>query len=183
MGREVRRVPPNWQHPQREDGDFIPLFDGSVRWTDKGKVWENVCEYRQRRWDEEKEAWSRGLRRDFGDETKWVPYDLKYAGTPYEEWDGKRPDAKDYMPYFTPEEATHFQMYEECTEGTPISPIFASPEELARWLADNGASAMGSETATYEQWLNVCRGSYAPSMVFAGGKLMSGVEATELDKK
>jgi hypothetical protein len=62
-----------------------------------------------------------------------------------------------------------------------------SPEALARWLADNGASSFGSMTATYEQWLVVCRGNSAPSMVMAlsstGSTMMSGVEAiAELEK-
>lgn len=26
MGREVRRVPANWEHPKDERGNFIPLF-------------------------------------------------------------------------------------------------------------------------------------------------------------
>jgi len=56
-------------------------------------------------------------------------------------------------------------MYENTSEGTPISPPFETPEELARWLADNNASAFGGMTATYEQWLATCKGLYAPSMV------------------
>lgn len=28
MGREVRRVPAEWQHPKDERGRYIPLFDG-----------------------------------------------------------------------------------------------------------------------------------------------------------
>ena len=43
------------------------------------------------------------------------------------------------------EERTHYQMYETCTEGTPISPVMETPENLARWLADNGASAFGGQ--------------------------------------
>lgn len=41
-------------------------------------------------------------------------------------------------------------IYETCSEGSPISPAFETPEELARWLTDN---SFGSMTATYEQWL------------------------------
>lgn len=52
-------------------------------------------------------------------------------------------------------ERTHYMMYETTSEGTPISPAFATPEELARWLADTGASAFGSLTATYQDWLSV----------------------------
>ena len=68
-------------------------------------------------------------------------------------------------------------MYEDTTEGTPISPAFATPEELARWLADTGASAFGDSTATYEQWLHVCKGGWAPSAVIDINGMRSGVEA------
>lgn len=73
-------------------------------------------------------------------------------------------------------------MYENTSEGTPISPAFETPEELAHWLADNGASAFGSETASYESWLRICRGGFAPGMIItqhADGieTIQNGVEA------
>lgn len=99
------------------------------------------------------------------------------------DWGGG-PVREDYMPEWTPDEATYYMMYENVTEGTPISPAFATPEELARWLADNGASASGSRTASYEAWLNVCRGGYAPSGAYSPHiGFVSGVEAMELLKK
>lgn len=93
--------------------------------------------------------------------------------------EGNPPDANDYMPAWTQAEATHLMMYEEVSEGTPISPAFATPEELARWLVDNKAYAggMGDGTASYEGWLRVARGGWAPSAVIANGVFMSGVEA------
>ena len=88
------------------------------------------------------------------------------------------PERDDYMPTWPDSERTHLQMYETCSEGTPISPVFATPEELARWLADNGASAFGRMTATYEEWMVIARGkSSVGSMVIVGGREMSGVEA------
>lgn len=78
---------------------------------------------------------------------------------------GSAPDKRCYMPDWPESERTHYMMYETTPEGTPISPAFATPEELARWLADNGANAGGGATATYEAWLRVCRGGYAPSAV------------------
>ena len=81
------------------------------------------------------------------------------------------------MPNWPAEQRTHLMMYEDTSEGTPISPAFKTPEELARWLADNNASAFGSDTASYEAWLRVARGGWAPSMVVADGKVQNGVEA------
>lgn len=82
------------------------------------------------------------------------------------------------MPEWTDKERTHYQMYQTVSEGTPVSPVFATPEGLAKWLADNEIDA-GRGPATYKQWLNVARGGYAPSAVIINGQVMSGVEATE----
>lgn len=69
-------------------------------------------------------------------------------------------------------------MYENTSEGTPISPVFETPEALARWLADNNASAFGGMGATYEQWLATCREGFAPSAVFSPSTgMISGVAA------
>jgi len=91
-------------------------------------------------------------------------------------WNGGGPQANDYMPDWPVSERTHYMMYEDTSEGTPISPAMESPEALAHWLADNGASSFGRSTATYEQWLTICRGAWAPSMVMEGGVMKSGVE-------
>lgn len=158
MGREVRRVPANWQHPKDERGRFIPLFDGAD------------YERRASDWDEGAAKWARGEFPDYaGEESKKLTY---------EEWKGERPKAEDYMPNWPDSERTHYMMYEDTSEGTPISPAFATPEELARWLADAGASAFGSSTASYEAWLRVAEGGYAPSAVYTPEHgLQSGVEA------
>jgi hypothetical protein len=93
----------------------------------------------------------------------------------YEQWAGQRPHRDDYMPNGPAEERTHLMMYEDTSEGTPISPAFKTPEELARWLADNGASAFGRDTASYASWLRVARGGFAPSMVMVDGVMQNGV--------
>jgi hypothetical protein len=86
------------------------------------------------------------------------------------------PDKRDYMPDWPEEQRTHYMMYEDTSEGTPISPAFATPEELAQWLVDNGASAFAGETASYDAWLRIARGGFAPSAVLDSGQLKSGVE-------
>lgn len=69
-----------------------------------------------------------------------------------------------------------WQMWEDVSDGSPMSPVFETPEELAKWLADSKASASGRMTASYEQWLRtILRGS-AISMVMQGGVIRSGVE-------
>lgn len=161
MSREVRRVPANWEHPKDKRGNLIPLHDGFIK--------------RLAEWDEGNAKWQEGLRSDWSG--GWEPIGPDIASKTYEQWDGERPAQVDYMPDWPIEQRTHYQMYETCTEGTPISPVMDSPEKLARWLADNKASAFGSQTATYEQWLGMIGEGWAPSGVIAGGLMQSGVEA------
>ena len=165
MGREVRRVPKDWEHPKHECGpsvgNHIPLHDGS---------YEAIA----REWEEECAKWCTGWRPDCADAE-----DQKRPNTAlaFAHWHGDRPTPGEYMPDWPEEERTHLQMYDVVTEGTPISPVMETPEALARWLTDNGASSLEHDTATYEQWLRVCRGGLAPSMVMDSKGLRSGVEA------
>lgn len=145
MGREVRRVPADWQHPKNEYDRYKPLYPGEKYPMDAAGFMEK--------------ANAEGLQEAI-------------------DWYGQAPDQNDYMPNWPEAERTHYMMYEDTSEGTPISPAFATPEELARWLADTGASAFGSQTASYEGWLRVAQGGYAPSAVsVGGGPLVSGVDA------
>lgn len=172
MGREVRRVPKDWQHPKDGFGRYVPLHGRSYL--------VDVAE-----WDEEYAQWQRGYLRNYGKGSdKYVPKDeQRYHTMPYSEWNGRRPDEADYMPDWAKSERTHLQMYENTSEGTPISPVMETPEQLARWLVDNGASACGSMTATYEQWLAMAKAGWAPTMMFSPQNgLVSGVEAAAKEK-
>lgn len=162
MGRAIRMVPKDWKHPMREDGQYIPLLDYSFATDDK-------------EWDEGYAKWQQGFQRDFRDSEKWLPIDEEDKNLRYSDAESPRPNPDDYMPYWMDGEKTHMQMYETVSEGTPISPVMETPEELAHWLAESGASAGGYMTATYEQWLRVCKGGYAPSLVITDGQMTSGV--------
>ncbi len=163
MSREVRKVPADWQHPT--DGFYN---DGKPRYIGVFK-----CSFDEAAaiWDEAKESWDCGERPEY---TSLSEYPIGY---PFEKWDGKRPIPEHHMPSWSEEEKTHYMMYETCSEGTPISPAFSTPEELARWLVDNNASAFADQTASYKAWLNIAYGGFAPSAVMIGGQLLSGVEA------
>lgn len=162
MGRSVRMVPADWEHPKDGNGNFIPLHSRSF-------------DEAEREWNEGHAKWQEGLRDDWNG--GWKAIEPEYQGMSFTEWHGERPNPDHHMPSFTDDQRTHLMMYEDTSEGTPISPAFATPEELARWLADNGASAFGRNTAAYERWLPVCKGGWAPSMVVENGRMMSGVEA------
>lgn len=167
MGREVRMVPPTWEHPRYTRkivdqwvgkygndhllGRYIPIYDQSYReYLNEriGRLHEAVEEIRE-------------FLADFPEE--FDPEDeIDLSSYMYDHVEGMvsrihfRPDWDD-------EERTHLQMYETTSEGTPISPPMPDPESLARWLADNEASRVGSQTATYEQWLSLCKQGWGPS--------------------
>ena len=144
MGREVRMVTGNWEHPKNRNGAYVPLLDQYQR---------TLNEFRDRI------------------ESDGLEDALDYFGG--------GPVKDDYMLADTlAEERTHLMMYEDTSEGTPISPAFETPEALAQWLSDNNASAFVGETATYEQWLATCKSGWAVSAVFTPETgLISGVSA------
>lgn len=148
MGREVRMVPANYEHPRRSDGSFIPLKDGYAEDLESFK--KHMDEHGL---ESALEEFGQGLLRE------------------------------EYMLPDTPDsERTHLMMFENTSEGTPISPAFKTPDKLARWLTDNKASAFAKMTATYEQWLAMCKDGYAPSAFMKGGKIVSGVEGMSKEK-
>lgn len=119
MGFEVRKVKPGWSHPLRENArdeyDFKPLYDETFE--------EAAAE-----WKREYAAWESGGR------------EQSEEGKPYEfwEWCDMPPEREFYREAWSDEEATMFQAYENVTEGTPISPAFASLDELAVYLSEEG---------------------------------------------
>lgn len=158
MGREVRKVPADWVHPMAY-GKLKPLFEGAE--------YQSSVDF----WDDECAKWKAGWRPNYCT-------DPEHIVMTYEQYSGQRPHRDNYMPNWPIWERTHFMMYETTSEGTPISPAFPTPEELAQWLVDNNASAFGGMTASYEGWLRAAQGGVACSMVVTGdGVMVSGVEA------
>lgn len=124
MGREIRRVPPNWEHPRytkddaadrRKIGELRPVFDqdyqtASEEWMANFALWQEgkhpaqPCEYCRYFWEYDS------------------PPDEEYHRT--QKW--------------SMDDATHYQMYETVTEGTPITPIFATKEDLVQHLMHHG---------------------------------------------
>ena len=73
MGREVRKVPANWNHPKRSDGSFKPLFDG---FTCRCEDWDRECA----KWNA-------------GEFANWVSEESKKLT--FEEYEGERPKPED----------------------------------------------------------------------------------------
>lgn len=76
-----------------------------------------------------------------------------------------------------PPEGPGWQLWQTVSEGGPVSPVFATPEELARWLVRNDTSV--TRGRSYEQWMAFLTGpGWAPSMMATPETgLVSGVEA------
>lgn len=126
MGREIRMVIPNWEHPKRtkfnpfktrEEESYQPLHDKSYQ--------QAAAE-----WRKEFAEWESGERQAY----------LAENGEDYEYWDynGMPPDKEYYRPDWKPEEMTWFQIYETVSEGTPVTPPFATKQELVDYLVANG---------------------------------------------
>lgn len=158
MGRKVRRVPPDWQHPKDERGHHRPLND---------------CSYVERMADYER------------DRAAYRPED--HDGLPFAEWDGPPPDPAYYRPAWPEGSATAFQVYENVSEGTPVSPVFATREALIDWLVNDGSGmGIGGTRAPLSRKAaeRFADAGYAPSMVMAPGLgAMSGAQFYEHDDK
>lgn len=125
MGRELRMVPPNWQHPKSKSGPraerdaYQPLLNQSF--TDAFAEWLD--------------DFDRIRRGEFG------KYETSYQedAHPLAAWlaDYSPPKPEDYRPY-TDAEATWFQIYETVSEGTPVTPPFATKAELVDHLVKHG---------------------------------------------
>jgi hypothetical protein len=78
-------------------------------------------------------------------------------------WDVKNPDWQKgrftreqqwTFPSWAIEERTHYQFWQGKTDETPISPTFATPEEMATYLIDN------KHLPQFEPWYLVYRGNH-----------------------
>lgn len=125
MGREIRKVPPNWSHPT------CMRFGWGLRlgWSTKLSyvpLYDQMHADALAEWEADKAKWEAGERPSYCS-----------VETTFAEYHGEQPDPKHYRPY-TDDEATWFQMWETVSEGTPVSPPFSTLDELAGYLAEWG---------------------------------------------
>ena len=137
MGREVRRVPPNWQHPTGDNGEYLSLLED---------------------YEEHRDEWLAGFEAHSSSEN---------GGKDYWHWEfgGMPPDPDDYV-HYGGVEPTWFQVYETLSEGSPVSPPFETEEELINHLAEHGddtdLKGWGKEAAT-----KFVKNRWAPSFVLS----------------
>lgn len=124
MGREIRKVPPNYVHPVYTDKDAPnPRAVGQDR-----PLFDQHYDDARREWIDGLAAWEAGTHPD-----RAIPSEP----CEYWEWCGNPPDRAYYRPW-KDEEATWFQVWQTVSEGSPVSPPFATEEELIQYLAANG---------------------------------------------
>lgn len=160
MGREIRRVPADWEHPRytaedapRSDliGRLRPLFDEDH---------ETAAE----QWMADLALWQQG--KHSSQPCEFCRYYWEYAPPP----DVATHRARKW----TAEEATHWQVYETVSEGTPVTPHFATPEELIEYLVANGDfwdQKRGDGGWSRESATKFVKGGWAPSAIIADGKM------------
>lgn len=154
MGREIRRVPANWEHPKTEryfgqESSYQPMYD-------------QTFESASQEWCEAFAKWQSGERPEYFTPTNY-PADYQYW-----EWENGPPDRAYYRPY-ADEEATWVQVYETVSEGTPVSPPFATREELIDYLATNGDfwdQSRGDGPWARASAIAFVNSGWAPSMMF-----------------
>lgn len=161
MGREIRRVPAGWEHPRQNGGRcFKPLHDEDF-------------ESAARRWLDELDKWLAGGFAQTRAEHPEYGYDPETPLTCFDEWHGGYPDSEYYRPRWTLEEATHYQLYETVSEGTPLSPVFATTGELVEHLVVHGDG--WDQPVSREAAEAFVRDGWVPSMVFSEGRVTTGV--------
>ncbi len=77
-----------------------------------------------------------------------------------------------------PPEGPWYQIWETVSEGSPVSPAFENPEDLARWMVAEGNDDSVTNGTSYESWLEfITEKQWAPSAMGIPGKgIVSGVE-------
>jgi hypothetical protein len=142
MGREIRRVPPTWEHPMRECRHNPWAGGCATAKLNDGKCYHPL-------YDEDAEtAWAEWLKEfdewkaeEFERVIKEHPehdYKLDEPYSAFCHWHGQPPNAEYYRPKWKEEEATAFQMYETVSEGTPVSPVCATKDALIDYLMNHG---------------------------------------------
>ena len=175
MGREIRMVPPNWEHPKSIDNygreRLQPMFDepfseAKAEWLDELAKWEA------------------------GERPSYFTAEAGDEDLPYWEYNGNPPERAYYRPW-KDEEATWVQLWETVSEGTPVSPPFETADELIAYLAEHGdfwdqklcmepdwarlwGGIPGKSGWGHERASAFVKAGWAPSFIVTDGKMIDG---------
>lgn len=143
MGREIRRVPPNWDHPK-----VVDSYGRTVSQT----MYDRQYSEAEAEWLAELDAFRAGTSASneyYTSVGEWI------------EGEGPCPHPDRYRPW-TDAEATWFQVWETVSEGTPVSPPFATQEELIEYLAAHG-DFWDQKRCWEHSWTSLYGGTYGVS--------------------
>lgn len=130
MGREIRRVPVDWQHPT----ELKAYYRDNTPQEHYKPLHDHTFEEAVREWYDDLQDW---LADKDGKRSKLAAQSPEfYGGDPvvgYFHYAGNGPDEEVCRPAFT-SEPTAYQVYETVSEGTPVGPVCATREDLIAWL-------------------------------------------------
>ncbi len=114
MSRELRRVPPNWEQPKYRNPyrgvEYVTMFDRTLE--DAQTEWDKDCE---------EYASLEEFEEDYGERPTFQEASTGHIHRPWKD-----------------EEATWFQVWQTVSEGTPVTPAFATRQELYDYLVKYG---------------------------------------------
>lgn len=176
MGREIRRVAPNWEHPVKDVRDY-----GNGVWVKRFKpLHDNSYEEAIEKWVQNYLLWRKGEHPEQSKGNKGTQLSA------FLDWFGNAPQQEDYRPLWKPEEMTWYQVYETVSEGTPVSPPCATKEELVEYLVRHGDNWTKDDTVECNPYAKpwsrksaeaFVKSEWAPSMVIENGVVKPGHEA------
>lgn len=142
MGREIRRVPPNWEHPRR-DCTHSPWKGGCDEAKQHGgkcyqPMHDSDAEAAFADWQEEYAEWLAGEHDRVNAEYGEAEYPKAEPYRAFCNWHGQPPDPNYYRTKWDESAATWYQVYQTVSEGSPVTPPFATKEELIDYLVANG---------------------------------------------
>ena len=111
----------------------------------------------------------------------------------YWDWSGSPPDIEYYRPDWDEKDMTWYQVYETISEGTPVTPPFATKKELVDYLVENGdfwcqadaklGRSYPCKKPTREQAQGMVDTGWAMSGIITNGKLHGPYEQQDLKVK
>lgn len=123
MGREIRRVPPSWKHPENV---YCPHLNGHKWSHGDGPCFQPLYD---ESYDLAAQTWIKEFKK-FKPSAKTAKY--------FWDWSGMPPKQEYYRPEWKKGTATWFQVYETVSEGTPVTPPFETQDELIAYLSTKG---------------------------------------------
>ena len=174
MGIEIRRVPADWEHPTQQNTSYG--YTSKLAYQPKDSARNMFTPTFDEDWHSAFRQWFFGVIK--WHVVKWLSLPFVLMGRkPTDPWEGL--ESENHRPGWwcgasrqrrgKSSEATHIQLYETVSEGTPLSPVFATSEEMAEWCAGKHVWN-DTENMTVEDWRKFLdAGGYAFSGIFTPG--------------